>query len=309
MSTRRVYGFGGGVPVLGNGVSSSWAALPQSSQRLQRCSVQSKLTGAFPSHQEQPSEKGEPSEIHSEVATQNSPTNTSPLINNARQRSSKSPASSGSKSPHHTDAPKRGGRRSSSGPARRASVDRSQRGILQTIHSRRRSGASEANLMGELRERACFAVNFLTTAASAGKFHLLFLPPVSRSWADVVKLSAKQTQTKVMRHGPPRPGPPRHGPSKRQRRVNTPKVCVHGARLLPVHATCAPSRWPRSDTLRSLACFPEASGQRSQRVQHRPRRLSLHHRDRESSHRKGQRACSALQDAEQLHDQQKNRLQ
>lgn len=31
-----------------------------------------------------------------------------------------------------------------------------------------------------------------------------------------------------MRHGPPRP------PSKRQRRVNTPKVCVHGAWLLPV---------------------------------------------------------------------------
>ncbi|XP_045438145.1 proliferation marker protein Ki-67 [Pipistrellus kuhlii] len=141
---------------------------------------------------EQPSEKGEPSGIRSEVATQNSPTNTSPRINDARRRSPKPPASSGSKSPHHTDAPKRGGRRSSSGPARRASVDRSQRGILQTIHSRRRSGASEANLM------------------------------VSRSWADVVKLSAKQTQTKVVRHGPPRPGPPRP-PSKRQRRVNTPK--------------------------------------------------------------------------------------
>ncbi|XP_054584649.1 proliferation marker protein Ki-67 [Eptesicus fuscus] len=145
--------------------------------------------------QPQPSEKGESSGTRLEVTTQNmftgspvhSPAQTAPLANDGRRRSPKSPASSGSKSPHQADAPKRGGRRSSSGPARRASVDRSQRGILQTIHSRRRSGASEANLM------------------------------VSRSWADVVKLCAKQTQTKVVRHGPPRP------PSKRQRRVNTPK--------------------------------------------------------------------------------------
>ncbi|XP_023600061.1 proliferation marker protein Ki-67 isoform X2 [Myotis lucifugus] len=142
-----------------------------------------------------PSEKGGSSEIRLEVTTQNmltsspahSPPKTSPLANDGRRRSLKSPASSGSKSPHQTDAPQRGGRRSSSGPARRASVDRSQHGILQTIHSRRRSGASEANLM------------------------------VARSWADVVKLCAKQTQTKVVRHGPPRP------PSKRQRRMNTPK--------------------------------------------------------------------------------------
>ncbi|XP_015428051.1 PREDICTED: LOW QUALITY PROTEIN: antigen KI-67 [Myotis davidii] len=142
-----------------------------------------------------PSEKGGSSEIRLEVTTQNrftsspvhSPPKTSPLANDGRRRSLKSPASSGSKSPHRTDAPQRGGRRSSSGPARRASVDRSQHGILQTIQSRRRSGASEANLM------------------------------VARSWADVVKLCAKQTQTKVVRHGPPRP------PSKRQRRMNTPK--------------------------------------------------------------------------------------
>ncbi|XP_070288197.1 proliferation marker protein Ki-67 isoform X2 [Myotis yumanensis] len=142
-----------------------------------------------------PSEKGGSSEIRLEVTTQNmltsspvhSPPKTSPLANDGRRRSLKSPASSGSKSPHQTDAPQRGGRRSSSGPARRASVDRSQHGILQTIHSRRRSGASEANLM------------------------------VVRSWADVVKLCAKQTQTRVVRHGPPRP------PSKRQRRMNTPK--------------------------------------------------------------------------------------
>ncbi|XP_059517704.1 proliferation marker protein Ki-67 isoform X2 [Myotis daubentonii] len=143
-----------------------------------------------------PSEKGGSSEIRLEVTAQNmftsspvhSPPKTSPLANDGRRRSLKSPASSGSKSPHQTDAPQRGGRRSSSGPARRASVDRSQHGILQTIQSRRRSGASEANLM------------------------------VARSWADVVKLCAKQTQTKVvMRHGPPRP------PSKRQRRMNTPK--------------------------------------------------------------------------------------
>ncbi|XP_024607357.1 proliferation marker protein Ki-67 [Neophocaena asiaeorientalis asiaeorientalis] len=96
--------------------------------------------------------------------------------------------SSDSKSPHQTDIPKRGRRKSSHQPSKRASVDRSQHGILQMIYSKRRSGASEANLV------------------------------VAKSWADVVKLGTKQTQTKAVKRGPPRPL------SKRQRRTNnTPK--------------------------------------------------------------------------------------
>ncbi|XP_053778439.1 proliferation marker protein Ki-67 isoform X3 [Desmodus rotundus] len=116
------------------------------------------------------------------------PTKSSSVANDGRRRSSKPPASSGSQSPHQTGVPKRGGRRSSGGSSKRASSGRSQHGTLQMIHSRRRSGASEANLM------------------------------VAKSWADIVKLSAKQTQTKVVKHGPPRQ------PSKRQRRINTPKT-------------------------------------------------------------------------------------
>nr|XP_019583898.1 PREDICTED: proliferation marker protein Ki-67 [Rhinolophus sinicus] len=111
-----------------------------------------------------------------------------PAANDKRRRSSeRSSASSGGTSPQQTETPKRGGRRSSSGPSRRTSVDRSQQEILQLIHSKRRSGASEANLI------------------------------VAKSWADVVKLSAKQTQTKVVKHGP------RRQLNKRQRRINTPK--------------------------------------------------------------------------------------
>nr|XP_030687944.1 proliferation marker protein Ki-67 isoform X5 [Globicephala melas] len=96
--------------------------------------------------------------------------------------------SSDSKSPHQTDIPKRGRRKSSNLPSKRASVDRSQQGVLQMIYSKRRSGASEANLV------------------------------VAKSWADVVKLGTKQTQTRAVQRGPPRPL------SKRQRRTNnTPK--------------------------------------------------------------------------------------
>ncbi|XP_016059620.1 PREDICTED: antigen KI-67 isoform X2 [Miniopterus natalensis] len=145
--------------------------------------------------QPQQSEKEDSSEVHLEVTTQNvlmssparNPTKTPPVANEGRRRSSKPPAPSGSKSPHQADVPKRAGRRSSGAASRRASVDRGQHELLQMIHSRRRSGASEANLI------------------------------VARSWADVVKLCAKQTQTKVVRHVPPRQ------PSKRQRRINTPK--------------------------------------------------------------------------------------
>ncbi|XP_070421080.1 proliferation marker protein Ki-67 [Equus przewalskii] len=147
--------------------------------------------------QSQPSRKEDsPSKIHLEVTTQNvvksspaqNPTKTSPVANDQRRTSSKaSSVSSGSKSPCQTDTPKRGGRRSSSLPSKRMSTDRSQHEILQMIYSKRRSGASEANLI------------------------------VAKSWADVVKLGAKQTQTKVVKRGPQRQL------NKRQKRINTPK--------------------------------------------------------------------------------------
>ncbi|XP_053524498.1 proliferation marker protein Ki-67 [Artibeus jamaicensis] len=146
----------------------------------------------------QPQESGKEgsSEVRLEVTTQNvcvsspafHPTKSSSVANDSRRRSSKPPASSGSQSPPQTEVPKRGGRRSSSGaPSQRAPSDRGQHGLLQMIRARRRSGASEANLI------------------------------VAKSWADIVKLSAKQTQAKAVKHGPPRQ------PSRRRRRANTPK--------------------------------------------------------------------------------------
>ncbi|XP_047558125.1 proliferation marker protein Ki-67 isoform X3 [Lutra lutra] len=147
----------------------------------------------------QPSRKEDSSEIRLEVCAQDqrkgSParnlTRTSPVANEARRRSSKVPSvSSGSASPHPTDTPKRGGRKSGTLPSKRASIDRSQHEILQRIYSRRRSGASEANLI------------------------------VAKSWADVVKLGAKQTQAKVVKHGPQRQL------SKRHKRTTTPKKPV-----------------------------------------------------------------------------------
>ncbi|KAM5322325.1 proliferation marker protein Ki-67 [Glossophaga mutica] len=146
--------------------------------------------------QPQESGKEDSSEIHLEVTAQNvfvsspacCPTKSSSVANGDRRRSSQPPAPSGSPSPPEPDAPRRGGRRSSSGaPSRRASVGRGRHGVLQMVQSRRRSGASEANLI------------------------------VAKSWADIVKLSAKQTQAKAVKRGPPRQ------PSKRQRRAHTPK--------------------------------------------------------------------------------------
>eukprot|EP00070_Physeter_catodon_P017925 XP_023977373.1 proliferation marker protein Ki-67 isoform X2 [Physeter catodon] len=146
--------------------------------------------------QPQPSGKEDSSEACLEVTAQNafmrSPApNAAPASPHApdrcRRLSKASSISSDSKSPHQTDIPKRGGRRSGNLPSKRASVDRSQHGLLQMIYSKRRSGASEANLV------------------------------VAKSWADVVKLGTKQTQTKAVKRGPPRPL------SKRQRRTNTPK--------------------------------------------------------------------------------------
>ncbi|KAM4838086.1 proliferation marker protein Ki-67 [Urocitellus parryii] len=103
-----------------------------------------------------------------------------------RRRSGKASATSGgNKSPQ--DTPKKAGRKSGQLSSKRTSISRSQHGILQMICSKRRSGASEANLI------------------------------VAKSWADVVKLGAKQTQTKVVKHGPQRQV------NRRQRRPNTPK--------------------------------------------------------------------------------------
>ncbi|XP_030796735.1 proliferation marker protein Ki-67 isoform X2 [Rhinopithecus roxellana] len=146
--------------------------------------------------QPQPSGKQESaSEIHVEVKAQSllrsppapSPRKT-PVANDQRRRSCKAAPASSSKS--QTEVPKRGGRKSGNLPSKRASISRSQHDILQMICSKRRSGASEANLI------------------------------VAKSWADVVKLGAKQTQTKLIKHGPQR------SMNKRQRRPATPKKPV-----------------------------------------------------------------------------------
>ncbi|XP_049552700.1 proliferation marker protein Ki-67 isoform X3 [Orcinus orca] len=147
--------------------------------------------------QPQPSGKEDSSEVCLEATAQDAfvrppAPNVAPASPDApgrcRSLSKVSSISSDSKSPHQTDIPKRGRRKSSNLPSKRASVDRSQHGILQMIYSKRRSGASEANLV------------------------------VAKSWADVVKLGTKQTQTRAVQRGPPRPL------SKRQRRTNnTPK--------------------------------------------------------------------------------------
>ncbi|XP_045424119.1 proliferation marker protein Ki-67 isoform X2 [Lemur catta] len=145
----------------------------------------------------QPSGKEEfASEIHVEMTAQNmfvsspapSPTTTPVPSAQSRRSCRASSASSGSKS--QTDIPKRGGRKSGNLPSKRTSISRSQHDILQMICSKRRSGASEANLI------------------------------VAKSWADVVKLGAKQTQTKVVKHSPQRPM------NKKQRRPNTPRKPV-----------------------------------------------------------------------------------
>ncbi|XP_023371401.1 proliferation marker protein Ki-67, partial [Otolemur garnettii] len=150
--------------------------------------------------QPQPSSKEESaSEIHLEMTAQNvyvsSPApgpgtgpgpRTTPVTNDQSCRSCKASfVSSGSKS--QTDIPKRGGRKSGNLPSKRTSISRNQHDILQMICSKRRSGASEANLI------------------------------VAKSWADVVKLGAKQTQTKVVKRASQKPV------NKRQRRPNTPK--------------------------------------------------------------------------------------
>ncbi|KFO38248.1 Antigen KI-67 [Fukomys damarensis] len=141
---------------------------------------------------EQPQSSGK--EESSEVKAQNacidalvpSPRITSIRTDDQKGRSMKaSAASSDGKSPHETDMPKKAGRKSGHLSSKRASISRSQHDILQMISSKRRSGASEANLI------------------------------VAKSWADVVKLGAKQTQMKAVKPGPQRQM------NKRQRRSNT----------------------------------------------------------------------------------------
>uniref|UniRef100_A0A667HBY9 FHA domain-containing protein n=1 Tax=Lynx canadensis TaxID=61383 RepID=A0A667HBY9_LYNCA len=148
----------------------------------------------------QPSGKEDSSGLHLEVTTQpqfagspaRDPTRTSPGARDPRRRSPKASSVSGGSKSHHTDVPKRGGRKSGGLLSKRTSIDRSQHDILQRIYSKRRSGASEANLV------------------------------VAKSWADVVKLGAKQTQAKAVKHGPQRQL------SKRPRKANTPKKPVSG---------------------------------------------------------------------------------
>ncbi|XP_045295201.1 proliferation marker protein Ki-67 isoform X2 [Leopardus geoffroyi] len=148
----------------------------------------------------QPSGKEESSGLHLEVTAQpqfagspaRDPTRTSPGARDPRRRSPKASSVSGGSKSHHTDVPKRGGRKSGGLLSKRTSIDRSQHDILQRIYSKRRSGASEANLV------------------------------VAKSWADVVKLGAKQIQAKAVKHGPQRQL------SKRPRKANTPKKPVSG---------------------------------------------------------------------------------
>ncbi|XP_058554118.1 proliferation marker protein Ki-67 isoform X4 [Neofelis nebulosa] len=148
----------------------------------------------------QPSGKEDSSGLHLEVTAQpqfagspaRDPTRTSPGARDPHRRSPKASSVSGGSKSHHTDVPKRGGRKSGGLLSKRTSIDRSQHDILQRIYSKRRSGASEANLV------------------------------VAKSWADVVKLGAKQTQAKAVKHGPQRQL------SKRPRKANTPKKPVSG---------------------------------------------------------------------------------
>ncbi|KAF0881113.1 KI67 protein, partial [Crocuta crocuta] len=177
----------------------------------------------------QPSGREDSSGLRPEVTTQpqlagspaRDPTGTPPGASDPRRGSPKaSSVSSGGKSPHQADVPKRGGRRSGNLLSKRASVDRSQHEILQMIFSKRRSGASEANLIGECCLR-CLRVRFLA-GGTLGTFQHLFLLTVAKSWADVVKLGAKQTQAKAVKHGPQRQL------SRRPRKANTPKKPVSG---------------------------------------------------------------------------------
>ncbi|XP_040847859.1 proliferation marker protein Ki-67 isoform X2 [Ochotona curzoniae] len=139
----------------------------------------------------QPSGQEPSTDISVEVPTQSllrSPAPGAPGSSAERRRSGRlSSASGGSSAPQQAGFARRAGRKSGTLPSKRTSVGRSQHDILQMICSKRRSGASEANLI------------------------------VAKSWADIVKLGAKQAQTKAVRPGPPRQV------NRRQKRPDTPK--------------------------------------------------------------------------------------
>ena len=130
----------------------------------------------------------------------------------------------------------------------------------------------------------------------------LFPVTVARSWADVVKLGAKQAQNKAVKRGLPKQ------PGRRQRRANTLKVRVPTWRVL-LHQGDVKGGFQALTCCRDPDRFPEAARPRSQSVQHRPRELSLHHRHRESSARESDRTGSALQGDKQLLGQQTEGLQ
>lgn len=86
-----------------------------------------------------------------------------------------------------------------------------------------------------------FKVDF-SVGADLGTSPHLFPVTVARSWADVVKLGAKQAQNKAVKRGLPKQ------PGKRQRRANTPKVRVPTWRVL---LTC---RGDAKDGFQALMC-------------------------------------------------------
>ncbi|XP_054546469.1 LOW QUALITY PROTEIN: proliferation marker protein Ki-67 [Talpa occidentalis] len=124
----------------------------------------------------------------------------SPVTRGPRRQSVEAAIAPGEgRSPHATHTPK-SRRRSSGLSSRRASLGRGRQGVLQMICSRRRSGASEANLL------------------------------VAKSWADVVKLGAKQTQVRAAK-------PPQRQVHKKPRKAHTPKKPAAGGMHLPQFST------------------------------------------------------------------------
>ena len=103
-----------------------------------------------------------------------------------------------------------------------------------------------------------FEVDF-PAGAGLGTSPHLFPVTVARSWADVVKLGAKQAQHKAAKRGPPRQL------GRRQRRANTPKVCVPTWRVLLKRQGDVEGGFQALTCCRS-DCFPEAAQHCSQSV-------------------------------------------
>ena len=103
-----------------------------------------------------------------------------------------------------------------------------------------------------------FEVGF-PAGAGLGTSPHLFPVTVARSWADVVKLGAKQAQHKAAKRGPPRQL------GRRQRRANTPKVRVPTWRVLLERRGCE-GGFQALTCCRSPDCFAEAAHYCSQSV-------------------------------------------